>query len=201
MLALRLIGDVQEKSGKDLQWSFGGGTVLMLRFRHRRSKDVDIFVPDAQYLGFFTPRLNSVAQAISEDYVETAEHVKLIRPEGEIDFVSAPELTTNPVEIWRIERRAIRVETAVEIVAKKLWYRGDMANARDLFDLALVIEKEPEKLAKAKAFLLRHRKSFLKQLCDRESIIKAQFSQIDVMDYSPTFEFCTETATRFLEDL
>ena len=26
-------------------WTFGGGTVLMLRYRHRFSKDVDIFVP------------------------------------------------------------------------------------------------------------------------------------------------------------
>lgn len=37
-------------------WSFGGGTVLMRRHRHRISKDVDIFVPDAQWLGYLTPR-------------------------------------------------------------------------------------------------------------------------------------------------
>ncbi len=201
VLALRLIDDAQKKSGRDFQWSFGGGTVLMLRYRHRRSKDVDIFVPDAQYLGFVTPRLSALAQTISEDYVETSEHVKLIRPEGEIDFVSAPSLTTDPIEIRKIARRAIRVETAVEIVAKKLWYRGDMANARDLFDLALVIEKEPRKLAKARPFLTRHRKSFLEQLRTREAILKMQFSQIDVMDYCPSFEMCTNTVTRFLEAL
>jgi hypothetical protein len=26
-------------------WSFGGGTVLMLRLRHRFSRDIDLFVP------------------------------------------------------------------------------------------------------------------------------------------------------------
>ncbi|MES2687593.1 MAG: nucleotidyl transferase AbiEii/AbiGii toxin family protein [Pseudomonadota bacterium] len=31
-------------------WSFGGGTVLMLRLNHRHSKDVDLFVPDPQWL-------------------------------------------------------------------------------------------------------------------------------------------------------
>ncbi|WP_426166476.1 nucleotidyl transferase AbiEii/AbiGii toxin family protein [Pseudoduganella sp. R-34] len=29
-------------------WTFGGGTVLMLRYGHLFSKDVDIFVPDLQ---------------------------------------------------------------------------------------------------------------------------------------------------------
>jgi hypothetical protein len=33
-------------------WSFGGGTVLMRRHHHRISKDVDIFVPDPQWLGY-----------------------------------------------------------------------------------------------------------------------------------------------------
>lgn len=31
-------------------WSFGGGTVLMLKQRHRFSKDIDIFVSDPQYI-------------------------------------------------------------------------------------------------------------------------------------------------------
>ncbi|PSR23288.1 MAG: hypothetical protein C7B47_15950 [Sulfobacillus thermosulfidooxidans] len=27
-------------------WSFGGGTALMLRYAHRNSHDIDIFLPD-----------------------------------------------------------------------------------------------------------------------------------------------------------
>jgi predicted nucleotidyltransferase component of viral defense system len=53
------------------------------------------------------------------------------------------------------------VETAAEIVAKKLWHRGDRATARDLFDLALVIEREPQQLARAAPSLRRHRQAFL----------------------------------------
>lgn len=29
-------------------WTFGGGTVRMLRIGHRQSKDIDLFVPDPQ---------------------------------------------------------------------------------------------------------------------------------------------------------
>ena len=56
------IVDSVERSGQRFDdWSFGGGTVLMRRFRHRVSKDVDIFVPDPQYLGYVSPRLNDTA--------------------------------------------------------------------------------------------------------------------------------------------
>ena len=44
-------------------WTFGGGTVLMRRFRHRFSQDVDIFVPDPQYLGYLDPELNDAVAA------------------------------------------------------------------------------------------------------------------------------------------
>ncbi|WP_342593154.1 nucleotidyl transferase AbiEii/AbiGii toxin family protein [Ramlibacter agri] len=32
-------------------WTFGGGTVLMLRINHRHSRDIDLFVPDPHYRG------------------------------------------------------------------------------------------------------------------------------------------------------
>jgi hypothetical protein len=37
----------------------------MFRYQHRLSKDIDIFVPDPQYLGFVTPRLSDVAAAVT----------------------------------------------------------------------------------------------------------------------------------------
>ncbi len=69
------------------QWRFGGGTVLMLRYRHRLSKDIDLFIDDPQLLGFVNPRLSEVAESITADYQEGAEFVKLLLPQGEIDVV------------------------------------------------------------------------------------------------------------------
>jgi hypothetical protein len=51
-------------------WTFGGGTVLMRRHRHRLSKDVDIFVNDPQFLGYLTPRLSPTAESLTTQYIE-----------------------------------------------------------------------------------------------------------------------------------
>lgn len=149
--ALDLI-DSTAKAGISLDdWSFGGGTVLMRRYRHRFSKDIDIFIPDPQYLNYLSPHLNDTAESMTGDYVLQANFLKLQFPEGEIDFVASAPLTDNPVAIESLFGREVRVETSTEIVAKKVWHRGDRFRARDIFDLALVAEKEPEALKAIRA--------------------------------------------------
>jgi len=44
--ALRLVEVIDKHGINNPFWTFGGGTVLMLRYHHRVSKDIDIFVPD-----------------------------------------------------------------------------------------------------------------------------------------------------------
>lgn len=196
--AFTLIDEISTHGIRDPFWTFGGGTVLMLRHQHRMSKDVDIFVPDPQYLGFVSPRLSDVAEAVSDKYVEGPLFIKLMRPEGEIDFVVSTNLTKDPFEIWELLGRRVKVETSAEIVAKKLWHRGDRATARDLFDLALVIEREPAELATASMHLLRHRDEFLKQIDQRKLVLQAQFDAIDTLDYQPSYEEAVAAATKFL---
>ena len=197
--ALRIIEEIKKHGTSDPFWTFGGGTVLMLRYQHRLSKDIDIFVPDPQYLGFVTPRLSDVAADVSSQYVEDQNsYVKLMRPEGEIDFVASPNLTKPGYEEWAILGNTIRVETAVEIVAKKLWHRGDQVAARDLFDLSLVIEREPEELKMAAPFLLRYKDQFIQQIQERSHVLKPQFNEIDVLTYRPSYEEAVERAVKFL---
>lgn len=199
--AYALVDEIAAHGIKDPFWTFGGGTVLMLRYGHRLSKDIDIFVPDPQYLGFVSPRLSDVAEGVTDKYVEGPGYIKLLRAEGEIDFVASPNLTSAPYEMWELLGREIKVETSAEIVAKKLWHRGDRATARDLFDLALVIEREPGALATAHPYLLRHREAFLQQVDQRKSVLKAQFEAIDVLDYQPSYEQAAESALEFLMSL
>ena len=54
---LRIIQAAGANYGRPFEWTFGGGTVLALRHQHRFSKDIDVFVPDPQYLGYLSPRL------------------------------------------------------------------------------------------------------------------------------------------------
>lgn len=199
--AFTLIDEIAQHGTKDPVWTFGGGTVLMLRHGHRLSKDIDIFVPDPQYLGFVSPRLSDVAESMTHDYVEGPGYIKLLRPEGEIDFVASPNLTRSPFEMWQLLGRQVRVETSAEIVAKKLWHRGDRATARDLFDLALVIEREPQALASASEFLVRHRSAFLTQIEQRKEILQLQFDAIDRLAYQVSYEDAQRLAGQFLGSL
>lgn len=54
--ALAILDESAAAGAPETGWTFGGGTVLMRRYRHRVSRDVDIFVPDPQWLGYLTPR-------------------------------------------------------------------------------------------------------------------------------------------------
>ena len=201
--ALALIDEISRYGGiADPFWTLGGGTVLMFRFRHRLSKDIDIFVPDPQYLGFVTPRLSDTAADLTQDYTEQpGAFVKLQFEEGEVDFVAAPNLLDEAWETWDIGGRLVKVEAAAEIIAKKMYHRGDRATARDLFDFALVIEREPQQLLAAAPFLLRHRKAFLAQIRRPHAGLRTAFDAIATLDYAPSFEQCVALASGFLEGL
>ena len=170
----------------------------MLRYGHRMSKDVDIFVPNPQYLGYVNPRINEAASDITADYEEHAQFVKLILPEGEIDFVVSQNLTAPGYEEWTLMGDAVKVETAAEIVAKKMWHRGDRPTARDIFDLSLVIEREPDSLMAAGKYLVRHRDIFLRLLDERREFLYARFNDIDTLGYTPSYDYCVQLANEFL---
>ena len=201
--ALTLIDEIRVHGGiADPFWTLGGGTVLMFRHRHRLSKDIDIFVSDPQYLGFVTPRLNNVAADMTADYTEQpSAWVKLQFEEGEVDFVASPNLLGDAWETWEIDGHAIRVETAAEIIAKKMFHRGDRVTARDLFYLALVVEREPAQLKVASPFLIRHRQAFLEQIRNPHPTLKTAFAAIATLDYTPDFDNCVASAGTFLEEL
>lgn len=186
--ALTVIGEIARHGRADPFWTFGGGTVLMLRYGHRFSKDIDIFVPDPQSLGFVTPRLSEVAESITTDYVEAAGYVKLYLPEGEIDFVAAPNLTTPGFGIETIMGQQVRVETSVEIIAKKMWHRGDRITGRDIFDFALIAGREPESFMAASEWMVRHAGAVFQQLDERYAPLKKQFEAVDALNFHPSFD-------------
>lgn len=203
--ALTVIDEIRKHGGvSNPMFTFGGGTVLMLRYDHRLSKDIAIFVPDPQSLNYVTPRLSDVADTICHSqYVETAGYVKLQLPRGEIDFVASPNLLPQPhaFENWTIFGQQIRVETAAEIIAKKMFHRGDKATARDLFDLAMVVEREPAALEHAKPFFYRHANAFVANVKTAGAGFVGQFNNIETRTYQPTFEHAAGIALAYFEEL
>lgn len=196
--ALALI-DAAGESGAPLNdWSFGGGTVLMRRHHHRFSKDIDIFVPDPQFLGFLTPRLSTKAEFMTANYIEQANSIKLYFPEGEIDFVASAPLTAVPTLTETLFGRPVQVETSTEIVAKKVWHRGAQFTARDIFDLAMVVEKEPRALEAIKPVLNDRRDVILIRMKTHEASLRETFAALETLDYRRSYDECVALVRRVL---
>jgi predicted nucleotidyltransferase component of viral defense system len=196
--ALVLTDSVRDRGGPVVRWTFGGGTVLMRRHQHRFSKDVDIFVPDPQYFGYFSPRLSDAAASLTSDYLESGLSLKLFFPEGEIDFIASEPLTAAPSVTEQILGRAVEVETTSEIIAKKVWHRGKDFKARDILDLAVVAEREPQALREIRPILDDRREAVLARIAKSDKLLRDDFAQLELMTYRRTYEECVELATSAL---
>lgn len=139
-IAVDLIDQIHANAGGyDFEWSFGGGTAMMIQIGHRESHDIDIFLDDPQLLGFIDPsRSNLHFDTVPADYLGDGLRFQKFAFEnvGEIDFIVAGTLTRTPFEWREVEGRAVRLETIPEIIAKKVYHRGSEATPRDIFDIA-----------------------------------------------------------------
>lgn len=198
--ALVLIDSVQKAGITLSDWSFGGGTVLMRRYRHRFSKDIDIFIPSPQYLNYLSPHLNDVTEEMTGDYTLQAELLKLRLPEGEIDFVVSEPLTESALSAETILGREVMVESSVEIVAKKVWYRGDRFKARDILDLALVAEKEPEALRAIAPVLRDRRDVILARIEADDANLRDDFSNLEILEYRRSYDECVAIVAKTLNE-
>lgn len=148
-------------------WSFGGGTRLALRYGHRISYDVDLFVTDAQLIPYLSPRLNDAAAALlGYDVIEDSGSLRVARPAGDIDLVVAPLLTNPGAEPAEVLGRTVSAQTPEEILAKKMEYRGHAFTHRDAFDLAMLLERDPARVAAAEAVCSDFRLELLRQRLD-----------------------------------
>jgi menaquinone-dependent protoporphyrinogen IX oxidase len=97
--------------------------------------------------------------------------------------------------------RQVKVEAAAEIVAKKLYQRGDRVTARDLLDLSLVIEREADKLVRVASIQVRHRRKFLGQISKPGQGLLAAFELSALHGYQPSYEQCASVTSAHLKAL
>lgn len=140
------------ESCRDAYWTFGGGTALALRYAHRISYDVDIFLRDVQAVGYLTPRINDIAASIATSYDESAHGVKIVTERGDIDFVVAADVTDLDPDTMIVQGQETRVQVPAEILAKKIQYRGYQFAHRDIFDLAMLMDKDAQEVNIAVSF-------------------------------------------------
>ena len=119
-------------------------------YQHRVSYDVDIFVSDAQAIGYLTPRLNDrTAAMFGEDYDEDSASLKLRAEGGDIDVIVGFMLTDPGVEPLVVDDIALMTQTPDEILARKIQYRGQAFTHRDAFDLAVLLEADATRVETA----------------------------------------------------
>lgn len=201
MQAFRLLDAVDADGVEVPRWSLGGGTVLMFYYGHRLSKDIDIFVPDPQFLGYINPRIGGKGEEITQQYTDGSEYIKLYLPEGEIDFVASSPLTSSPFVMHEVLGREVLLETPVEIVAKKLWHRGDRATPRDLLDLAVVIEHANDAILQNKAIFTKNLDAFIQQCEIRKSVLEPVYEAIEKLDCDLTYDACLARVKKLQLDL
>ena len=131
---------------------------------------------------------------MTSNYIEQAGFLKLNFPEGEIDFVASAPLTQDAVVVEVLFEREIQVETTSEIIAKKVWHRGDQFTARDIFDLAMVAEKEPQALLQIQPILRGRRDAILARIASQEAALRESFAALEALDYRRSFDKCVKLA-------
>lgn len=125
-------------------WAVGGGTVLSHYFHHRYSKDIDVFISDVQLLSYLSPKVNDFTDS-ALDYDEETTFLSLTFEEGKIDFITARHLTPYDNHKELFFGKYVYLEDPVEIVTKKMFYRGKDILPRDIFDLATVYRSNRRK--------------------------------------------------------
>lgn len=170
-IASTIVADAQSTAASSLHAVLGGGTRVMLALNHRISNDIDLFIPDPQWIGHLSPRLNANVENLTSVYEETAVSLKLRFAEGEIDFIVAAPLLHLPEE--SSPETLFPLEPIAEVLAKKLFHRGWRLAPRDVFDWWAIETKAPDAIPRSKL----------------SSLLKTKFDEItnalDAMGQSP----------------
>jgi hypothetical protein len=142
--AIRIINDL---SIDITLCEFGGGSSLTAQYDHRLSRDVDIFLPDPQLISYVTPRFNDTIEKNVKTYQTTWNSCQIILNDGSrIDFVYSTQVSKYRPVSFVFDDIEIMIESPVEVIAKKIYYRADAFAARDIFDLAFVYTVERKKI-------------------------------------------------------
>jgi hypothetical protein len=194
-IATSIIGQVNRTHPVIDEWSFGGGTAMMLQIDHRDSHDVDIFLPDAQLLGYLDPakaalKFDAVPDGYEGDGVKFQKFA--FNGIGEVDFIVAQGLTSVPYARTSVENVTVFLETMPEIVAKKIYYRGSSIRPRDIFDIAAAAESHERELVDELRHYRRHVDATLSAIAGLNAdFVSAAIAQLMIR---PTFKHVAATA-------
>jgi predicted nucleotidyltransferase component of viral defense system len=199
--AVAIFADLEKKGLGSPDVVMGGGTVLMFRFEHRLSKDIDFFMHDVQWLSLLTPRLNDTTAAMTTNYLEQASGLKLVLPHGDIDFVVSGHVTdAEATDTLEFMGHTFLLEATEEILAKKLFYRAARFQPRDVFDFVVAAELDREAAMRALTAAASQRDLLTRRLeqLSRLSADKLAEGILPIGDFCRVVPGMIETARRLM---
>lgn len=133
--------------------SLGGGTALASYYwNHRYSTDIDVFIYDTNKYKLikesnWSPKVITAMKDIGYEgnfrnhpiYSEI-----VISDDCKIQFFEVIKKSKVPYQKVHLWGNELLIDTVEEIIAKKIHYRANKGNSRDLFDIAIAFHKEPD---------------------------------------------------------
>ena len=140
----------------------GGETVLVARWHHRVSTDIELFTDGERYTDRVASRRDEVAAALEVLVAEAGEGAVEVErgwlrvhfPEGPAAVMTIPRPTVRDAYVQYVRGPDIPTESTAEILARKLQSRIldlGVFTDRDLYDLMVAQERDPEALRRVLA--------------------------------------------------
>ena len=132
-------------------WALTGGTILAAQWGHRRSTDIDLKVPPRTGLPILGPNYDpTFDDAMERLGAGTLVHAdrQIIIPlfEGKIDIFEGPPRPEVGQRLVEIDDNTETVLSNAQILTGKLAGRGLESPTRDLFDVGVALDLDPEAL-------------------------------------------------------
>jgi len=190
--------------------ALGGGTALAAYYwNHRYSTDIDIFTHSKQDISLlFRPskwdnKFKNMMHAIGyKNYKMHPVYTEFVfEDDFKMQFLSVEDRTKNPynkISLWDID---MLIESVEEIVAKKIYFRAHKGNARDLFDIAIAIHKDPAILDKLIIPLekIEELLQTLSTIHTEKKLFDEYLYEINLMNPNPAYKDIADNTIEYLE--
>ena len=181
--------------------SLGGGTALAgYYWNHRYSTDIDIFIYGNENKTHLLKPLNWSENIKSKmNYIGFTGNFRhndiyaeiIIDRDSKIQFFDVVKKSKEPFCKANIWDKDIQIDTIEEIIAKKIYYRGDIGNSRDLFDIAIAVHENPiifSKMILKKEKILALYKTLL-NISNSEELKELYLHEIKQMNPNDKYDF------------
>ncbi len=181
------------------RWRLGGGTLLAARWGHRRSTDIDIFLPEDSGIAALDPRSDpgfaQRMQALGATRVEAqGQSLKFAFPAGRIEITQLDQKPSIAPARAMVDGREMAVYGNATILTGKLFGRGRRLPVRDVFDIAVGWEEDPDALRTAVNYLDESLRSEILHSLRMEADTYVEEAKSEVIDPAPKWSQLVEGA-------